>query len=121
MEQIRDGTVTLQPAEVWAAAIASMLSHKLNHQQSIVLAGGLDAAYEYQHELCAIVLNGAYNLEKQRGDWIDWQELFYLCDPNLFLLTGDGQMQRRIATSPQGSRVRDLRDLLKQLGFTPRH
>jgi hypothetical protein len=52
LEQIRDGTATLQPAEVWAAAIASMLSHQLNHQQATVLAAGLDAAYQYHRELC---------------------------------------------------------------------
>ncbi len=121
MEHVRDGKATLQPADIWAAAIASTLGHKLDQQQATALAAGLDAAYQYHRELCAVVLNGAYNFDKHPGDWIDWQQLFYLCDPNMLVLTGDGALQGRVAKSPQRGRLLDLRDFLQQLGFTPQH
>lgn len=121
MEAIRDGTGRLQPADTWAAATARTIGHKLDPEQAATLAAGLDAAYHYLVELCRDVGSGAYNFEKHRGDWIDWQQLFYLCDPDIYVLTGDGGLQRRVAQSSQKRQVLDLRAFLKQLGFAPRH
>ncbi|MCE5308171.1 MAG: hypothetical protein LLG20_11080 [Acidobacteriales bacterium] len=121
MEAIRDNAAPIPPADAWAAATAVTIGHSLDQQQAAALAAGLDAAYQYHRELCGIVANGTYKFEKHRGDWIDWQQLFYLCDPNVYLLTGDGGLQQRIARSPQKSQLLDLRDFLRRLGFTPKH
>jgi hypothetical protein len=52
---------------------------------------------------------------------MDWQQLFYLSDPDIFLLTDDQNLQRRVGKSNQKDRVVDLREFLKQQGLTPRH
>jgi hypothetical protein len=78
--------------------------------------------YQYSKELCEIVMGGQpYNFEKHRGDWIDLQQLHYLCDPSIHLLTDDGALRNRVKNSSQGDRVLDFRGFLKKHGLTPRH
>jgi len=89
------------------------------HRQQLVER--LDAAYRYDIELIRIVGNGGYNFEKHSGDWIDWQQLFYLCDPTVDLLTDDGSIRDRVGISPQRDRILGLRAFLGAHGFTPRH
>jgi hypothetical protein len=121
MEKAIDGKGTLPPPDSWASGLADSLGHKLNPQQVLVLATGLDAAYRYASELSLIVAKGQYNFDKHRGDWIDWQQLFYLCDPGVFLLTDDSGLRRRVGVSSQGARILDLREFLKNHGITPKH
>jgi hypothetical protein len=115
------GKGILPTPDLWAAGLAVSLGHKLSPQQATLLATGLDAAYRYVAELCSIVASGQYNFEKHRGDWFDWQQLFYLCDPSVFLLTDDRGLRTRVGNSAQGAQILDLRDFLKRHGFTPRH
>lgn len=120
MEKVRDKNGILPPPNIWAASIAEALGQRLNQQQADLLACGLDAAYQYDAELCVIVASGKYNFDKHEGDWIDNQQLFYLCDPDTLLLTDDRTLRDRIRRSKQKDRVLDLRDFLKQQGFAPR-
>jgi hypothetical protein len=121
IEKAIAGKGILPTPELWAAGLADSLGHKLNSQQAMLLGTGLGAAYRYAEELCSIVAKGQYNFEKHRGDWIDWQQLFYLCDPSVFLLTDDRGLRTRVGSSGQGAQILDLRDFLKRHGFTPRH
>jgi predicted nucleic acid-binding protein len=121
MEKAIGGKGILPTPDMWAAGLADSLGHKLAPQRATLLGTRLDAAYRYAKELCSIVANGLYNFDKHRGDWIDWQQLFYLCDPNIFLLTDDKGLRTRVETSAQGAQILDLRDFLKRHGVTVRH
>ncbi len=120
MEQVRDQGRKLPQLNLWAADIAKSLGHELNQQQAISLGNALDAAYCYDKELYALGTSG-YNFDRHQSDWVDQQQLIYLCDPHLFLLTDDNRLQKRVGKSSQKDRLLDLRGFLKQQGFTPRH
>jgi hypothetical protein len=82
----------------------------------------LDAAYEYEKALSLLVSNG-YNFEdaKSSGDWIDSQNLWYLCDPDIYILTDDKKMRDRVDRSRQKNQIILLREFLMQHGFQLRH
>lgn len=121
IEKAKEGKATIPGPDMWAAGLAAQLGHTLTGSQARLLAGGLDAAYRYASDLCSIVAGGQYNFEKHRGDWIDWQQLFYLCDPDVHLLTDDGGLRTRVEGSRQSSRILDLRRFLTDHGLTPWH
>jgi len=121
MEKVRETIASLPSPDTWAAGIARSLGQTINRHQATTLADRLDAAYHYDRAQYTAVTNGSYNFQKHDGDWMDWQQLFYLSDPNIFLLTDDRDLQRRVGQSTQRDRVLDLREFLKQQGLTPRH
>ncbi len=52
-----------------------------------------------------LALTGNYNFENNRGDWVDWQQTMYLCDPNIRFLTQESAIKRNGADSPQAARI----------------
>ncbi len=121
LEDVRDRQQRCPSPEVWAAGIALALGRRITQDQVSLLADRLAAAYHYHKELCAVIADGKYNFEKHDGDWNDYQQLFYLCDPAISLLTDDGALRRRVGESSQRYRILDLRSFLERHGLTPRH
>lgn len=121
MERVRLQTGIFPRPDVWVKNIAKSLKHDLNQQQTEHLAKALDAAYQYDKALCETVASTDYNLEKHEGDWIDGEQLFYLCDPNVYILTDDAGIMRRAKESSQKHRILVFRDFLKERGFELRH
>jgi hypothetical protein len=119
LEKVRSGTITIPGRDSWAFGIAHMLGCSINQQQAVHLGAALDAAYEYEKALGTIVARGRYNFDKHDGDWVDSQQLFYLCDREVFLLTDDAGLQQRVANSSQGDRVLLLPTFLEENGITP--
>jgi hypothetical protein len=115
-----DGSSPFPDPPTWATGYAKVLGQSLNEEQASRFAIGLDAVYEYSKELCSIVTsNPSYNFDTHRGDWIDLQQLHYLCDPDIHLLSDDRDLRKRVRNSRQGDRILDLREFLTQYGFTP--
>lgn len=116
MEKASRGKASLPPPEIWAATLAESVGCKLTRQQAIKLASRLGAAYEYEKELFRLALSGKYNLSKHDTDWIDFQQLFYLCDEGLVLVTDDGGLEKRTRASSQNQRIILLPDFLNGIG-----
>jgi hypothetical protein len=55
------------------------------------------------------------------GDWIDFHQLFYLCDPEIILVTDDNTLLKRVGKSSQKNQILLFRDFLTQLEFPPNH
>lgn len=91
----------------WACEITlDNVAVQLTSEQSNSLGQRWSAAYEYQRTIFDKARsNASYNTAKHDGDWIDNQQLFYLCDPNLFLLTDDAQIKKQSVNSEQCDRV----------------
>ena len=102
----------------WAKRLALDLGHRIAKEQASRLYQGLDAAYRYDKELCRIASRPNYNFDKHDGDWIDYHQLFYLCDPQLCLLTDDKGLVRRVGDSPQKDRILVMREYLTVFGFS---
>jgi hypothetical protein len=56
-------------------------------------------------------------LEKRKGDWVDGQQLIYLSDPDVHLVTGDGKIKERAKASEQSTRIFNLAEFAKDMGF----
>jgi hypothetical protein len=121
LEKTREAGETRVSGIHWAAGIAKAVGHSLTSQQATRLLESLDAAFHYRNELQHLVCKGEYNFDKHSGDWVDWQQLFYLCDPHIHVLTDDVRLKKRVGDSPQGERILVLRDFLSALGFAPQH
>jgi hypothetical protein len=80
----KTGDKRFQSRQEWACRIALDNGVQLTAEQSNSLGQRWSAAYEYQKTIFDKARsNPSYNLAKHDGDWIDNQQLFYLCDPNL--------------------------------------
>ena len=87
----------------------------LTEDQARQLGAALEAAYVYDQALVQL-MKGGYNAEKNRNDWIDSQQLFYLCDPRVHLITDDSKIRDRCKTSDQSERVILVSELPGLLG-----
>lgn len=106
LEIAKTGDKPFPSRQDWACDIALDNGVPLTAEQSNSLGQRLSAAYEYQKTIFSKArINLSYNADKHYGDWIDNQQLFYLCDPNLFLLTDDAQIKKQCFNCDQCERV----------------
>ncbi len=69
------------------------------------LAVALDAAYRYAAWIRQELKNRYYQPSKRVTAWIDYQQLFYLCDPAIHILYVDTDFTLRTEGSSQQSRL----------------
>lgn len=65
----------------------------------------LDAALAYQRYLINTEESYDFGAEKHRGDWVDFQLLYYLADPNMHIVTNDTKVKSRCGSSKQSGRI----------------
>jgi hypothetical protein len=56
------------------------------------LLESLDAAFHYRNELQHLARKGEHDFDRHSGDWVEWQQLFYRCDPDVHVHTDDGRL-----------------------------
>lgn len=100
------GTYQYPPPERWAKNLAATLGHDLTLDQANTFASDLSASYEYRKSLFEMVNgNRNYNPDKRKGDWVDGQQLMYLADPSMHMLTDESAIRQRCERSPQSERI----------------
>ena len=77
------------------------------------VAEGLSAACHFEKFLWHVQKDLLYDFLKHSSDREDFSQLHYLADPSMYFVTGDTKLQKRIAASPQATRVLQWRDLYK--------
>ena len=111
LKKVLTGSYAFPPPAMWAKLIGRDLGLPLTDEQGEVLGERLSAAYEYQkHNFDAASKNPTYNAAKHEGDWVDNQQLYYLCDPTIFLLTDDSGIPQKCAKSGQSKRTLLLKE-----------
>ena len=78
---------------------------QLSEEEVQKLSVGLDAAYEYAAWLRNELKNPSYSPSKEKSAWVDYQQLFYLCDPAIHVLYVDSDFTQRSGESSQKSRL----------------
>jgi hypothetical protein len=90
----------------------------ISEAQGAKLAQGLTALYSYEKSVFEMADgNQRLNTQKRNSDWVDAQQLVYLCVPDMHLLTDDKTLKERASASPQGDRILILPDVMNGLGF----
>jgi len=98
--------------EAWAYLIGRAHDVHLDHMQTMHLAKRLSAAYEYQKAKFNVARdNPNLNLAKRDGDWGDFQQLFYLSDPQVHLLTDDEGIRKTCLASEDSKRIILLKEV----------
>jgi hypothetical protein len=101
--------------ELWLRAKTRQLGIlHLSDKEIQKLGMALDAAYEYAAWIRRELKNPHYQPSKSTSAWIDYQQLFYLCDPAMHILYIDGDFTQRTGGSSQQSRLLKLSDVMAQ-------
>jgi len=96
----------------FAAGIFSSLGRPLKTTERQRALDALDASYSFDSWLCSMAKNQSYDFAKHHSDWVDLQQLQYLCDSNVHVLTDDKDLKRETASSKQADQVVTVKDLL---------
>jgi len=75
------------------------------------LSVAVDAAYEYAAFLRIMLKSADYSPSRETSAWVDYQQLFYLADPTIYILHEDNDFTQRAGVSSQLSRLLRLTDV----------
>lgn len=115
LTKLRAGRLRRSDPVIWAQNLVGKLGKTITPEEGVRFSLRLDAAYRYEAASMDFAERGSYNFSKHGSDWIDAQQLFYLCDPVVHFLTRDSGFKRRVTGSPQRDRIIEYEDLSKRL------
>jgi hypothetical protein len=99
---------------IWAEMILRQFGRPLSDSNVKLVLERLDAAYRFDSHLWGLIRNSAYDFSKHRGEMVDAQQLYYLCDSTIYFVTNDKRLKVAISKSSQSSRVLTYQDLLSK-------
>ena len=105
LSRLRDGTLLRPTQKQWALGVLCNLRIPITDANVARLSSALDAAYQYDSVLYDLALNNTYDFTKHDSDWLDTQQLYYLADPNVLLVTLDTKLKARTNKSSQNGQV----------------
>lgn len=111
-EQIRRIEQFVGNRELWLRSKLKQVT--LSDEEVQKLSVAVDAAYEYAAWLRNEMKNSSYSPSKEKSAWVDYQQLFYLCDPAMHILYVDSDFTQRSGGSSQKSRLIKLADVLAE-------
>jgi len=113
LQGVREGTFDCADPLVMSVLLLKDLGLNPTKGQVERLNEGLDASHRYQISLCTLVKNENYDPFRDRrlGNWDDSQQLMYLCDPSIRILTLDSDFRNRTQESVQANQILTLSDL----------
>ncbi|MGD1068759.1 MAG: hypothetical protein ABSB15_01355 [Bryobacteraceae bacterium] len=119
LQDAASGQYIYPPPERWAVGFGEQLGVTLSPEQATTLANDLSAMYAFRKASFEIASkNKNYRWDNRDGDWVDGQQLGYLCDPSIRLVTDEQPIRQKCATSQQSQRVLLLSEFVANLGIT---
>ena len=114
-EEMRKVGQVVPSRELWLRAKLWHLGVlELSDEEVQKLSVALDAAFEYSGWLRKELKNPSYSPSGEKSAWVDYQQLFYLCDPAMHILYVDSDFTQRSGGSSQKSRLIKLADVLAE-------
>ena len=99
-------------SEDWINSFLRTFNVELTDDNRMKLRNAIDGTLTFSSSLCDLALNSNYSFEKHKNDWVDGQQLYYLADPELYVVTLDGPLKEKIKSSSQAERVVSPSELL---------
>jgi hypothetical protein len=118
LQGIRTGTIDTGNRMIMSAWLLEQAGITPISAHCQLLSTRLDAAWRYALWLCGQAKNQNYDFHRHRSDWDDANQLFYLCDPSVYILTLDGDFRARAAGSTQSNQILAYRDFLAARSLT---
>ena len=116
LEELRKGNLLVPSSAMWASGIMRRMQVQPTTETCERLATVLDAAYRFDYALWELALESKYDFAKHASDWIDVQQLYYLCDSEMSMVTADNNYRARTANGNQSARILLYSELLRALG-----
>jgi len=117
LEGLRQGKLRASTPDSWSRAVLSLIGVSETDAATKKLLVALDAAYRYDVSLYEMAKDHQYDFGKHDSDWIDSQQLYYLADSSVRIVTCDANIRFRIKDSAQWDRVWSF-DQLKALAMS---
>lgn len=114
LKDLRTNKLLRPTQQQWAASVILSLKTRLTNSKVGRLCSALDAAYQYESCLYDLAQNNSYDFSKHDSDWLDLQQLYYLADPSVVLVTLDSKIKLRSARSHQLGQILDFEQLKAQ-------
>jgi hypothetical protein len=109
----------LTPQE-WAAGMLRFVKEEPTEDRCNRLADAAKAAYTLDCALWNLARTSSYDFAQHDSDWIDRQQLDYLSDPRMVMITNERRLPARIVGSGQEDRVVRL-DTLREAARSGEH
>jgi hypothetical protein len=87
----------------WAGGFLEILRLPVNDRNCETMINGVNAAYFMERNLRETAANR--NFQKNRSELVDAQQLAYMCDPTMHMVSTDSRLRSWISRSPQSARV----------------
>jgi hypothetical protein len=111
-----DSNTGIASQRIWTAAILHASGVPVMRESVARAQPMLDAAYRYQRWLDASV-GGTYKFENDPSAWADLQQLMYLSDPAVHIVTADRDHVTRTAGTTQARQIIISDDFLARAGL----
>jgi hypothetical protein len=98
-DELRKGNLHVPSQRAWAAGILARQGLNPRDEHCRKVSHSLDAAFQFDMSLYDRAKTSNYNFEKHATNWIDEQQLYYLSDPQMHIVTADGRLQQWIKRS----------------------
>ena len=117
LEDLRQGVLIESTPTTWANAVLKLIDVESNDTNRYRLLNRLDAVYQFDVSLWHLARDKNYNFNDHNSDWLDSQQLYYLCDSAVIFVTKDSDLKRRAANSKQSDRIVLYSDFVKHQGM----
>lgn len=105
LEEFRLGNLIRPTREEYAAGIFEKMGRPLNTEEQKQVSTRLSAAYAFDTWLWNMAKNKSYDFAKHPTNWVDLQNLMYLCEPSMYFLTNDTDISREASETSQASQI----------------
>jgi len=105
LESLRRGVVRRSTPETWAGGVLRTAGISITPENAKKVLTVLDAVYRYDTFLWDLAEKQKYDFSQHDSDWLDSQQLYYLADPNVILVTSDRNLKHRTNASTQQNRI----------------
>lgn len=116
---LRTGVPLCSERNEWAKSHLKQWGRRVTNDDCSRLAGSLDAAFHHDDVVWGLVnktlRKNPYNVKKDASAVLDCQQLYYLCDPTMLMLTNDYKLVGRVKGSTQQDRLLQFEDLLRRV------
>jgi hypothetical protein len=110
MERIRSRRTPISSRNVRSAMFLRRQNILPRPPDVVAITAALDAAHTFYEVMAELAMKTDYDFgaAEHSGDWVDYQLLYYLADPEMHIITGDRNLQTRVASSSHASRIHFL-------------